>query len=139
MGDSEKNFLGLILVLFLGFSVYMLKFSSPEPDFVLVIDSQIPQVAPQEENSVTITVDVEKMPEEETTEETTSKPTKLININTATLRELITLSNIGEQRGQDIIDYRTEHGNFASIEDITKVSGIGDGIFSNIKDFITVG
>lgn len=139
MGQNEKIYLGLVLALFLGFNVYMLKFRSPEPDFVLVVDTQIPQITLQENEVATITVNAEKTPVEENTTALPSTPTKLININTATLSELTSLSNIGAQRGQDIIDYRTIHGNFTSIEEITKVSGIGDGIFSNIKDFITVG
>lgn len=139
MGENEKVFLGLILFLFLGFSGYMIGYRSPEPDFVLTMDTQIPQITPRENETVTITVDMEKTPEEENSTEISSLPVKLININTATLLELTTLTNIGEQRGQDIIDYRTTNGNFTSIEEITKVSGIGDGIFSNIKDFITVG
>ncbi len=61
-----------------------------------------------------------------------------VNINTATLEELKTLSGIGDKRAQDIIDYRNSNGSFRSIEDIKKVNGIKDGIFNRIKDQITV-
>ena len=61
-----------------------------------------------------------------------------ININTASLSELISLPGIGESKAQSIIDYRTEHGAFASTEDIKSVSGIGEAIYSRIADRICV-
>ena len=61
-----------------------------------------------------------------------------ININTADSEELQTLPSIGEKRAADIIAYREEHGPFRIVEDITNVSGIGEGILSQIIDHITV-
>lgn len=61
----------------------------------------------------------------------------LVNINTATQEELMKLSGIGEVYAQRIIDYRTTNGAFQSIEDIKKVSGIGNITFENIKEQIT--
>jgi len=61
----------------------------------------------------------------------------LININTADQQELMRLSGIGEVYAQRIIDYRTTNGAFQSIEDIMKVSGIGNVTFENIKTQIT--
>ncbi|HAJ73555.1 MAG TPA: hypothetical protein DCM49_02030 [Lachnospiraceae bacterium] len=61
-----------------------------------------------------------------------------ININTATLEELTTLSGIGGSRAADIIAYRNEHGFFSDIREITNVSGIGDRMFEKIKNDITV-
>jgi len=63
----------------------------------------------------------------------------LININTASAEELDALPGIGPTTAQKIIDYRVEHGNFQSIEDIMNVSGIGPATFDRIKDLITVG
>ena len=61
-----------------------------------------------------------------------------ININTAEVSQLTTLSGIGEARAQDIISFREENGPFQSIEDIKKVPGIKDAVFQKIKDEITV-
>ncbi len=62
----------------------------------------------------------------------------LVNINTATVTELTGVSGIGESRAQAIIDYREKNGAFRSIEDIKKVEGIKDGLFSKIKDKIKI-
>ena len=62
--------------------------------------------------------------------------TKLVNINTASKEELMTLPGIGESRAESIIAYREENGGFKSIEDIMKVSGIKDAAFSKIKKYI---
>jgi len=62
----------------------------------------------------------------------------LININSATKEQLLTLNGIGDAKAQSIIEYRTTNGNFQTIEDIKKVSGISDSIYEKIKDDITV-
>jgi competence protein ComEA len=64
---------------------------------------------------------------------------KKININTASLTELQELPRIGEKTAQRIIDFRKEHGNFKKIEEIMKVKGIGEKVFAQLKDLITVG
>ena len=62
----------------------------------------------------------------------------LININTADKDMLMTLPGIGEKRAQDILDYRNQHGDFSSIEDIKNVKGIKESVYNNIKDIICV-
>jgi len=62
----------------------------------------------------------------------------VININTAGISELCTLTGIGEKKAERIISYRKEHGNFSSIEEIMNISGIKEGTFNKIKDHITV-
>lgn len=61
----------------------------------------------------------------------------LVNINTASLDELMSLNGIGESKAKDIIAYR-EQSVFKTIEDLKNVSGIGDSTFESIKNFITI-
>lgn len=61
----------------------------------------------------------------------------IININTASKDELMTLPNVGEKRAQAIIDYR-ENKKFESIEEIKSVTGIGEKYYQSMKDLITV-
>ena len=66
-----------------------------------------------------------------------SQTSSKVNINTATLEELMTLTGIGESKAISIIEYR-EKTPFKTIEEIKNVSGIGDSAFDKIKDHITV-
>lgn len=62
----------------------------------------------------------------------------LVNINTATKEELMTLNGIGESKAEKIIEYRSIHGEFKTIDEIKNVSGIGDSVYDKIKEFIKV-
>lgn len=64
--------------------------------------------------------------------------TGLVNINTASASELQTLSGIGPSMAQSIIDERTQNGAFTSVDDLMRVSGIGEKKFAKIKDCICV-
>lgn len=61
-----------------------------------------------------------------------------VNINTATKEELDVLPGVGPAKAQAIIDYRKQNGPFKSIEDLKKVSGIGDATFEKLKGQISV-
>ena len=61
-----------------------------------------------------------------------------VNINTASKRLLTTLDGIGEKMAERIIEYREESGEFETVEDIMKVSGIGYDKFLKLRDYITV-
>lgn len=61
-----------------------------------------------------------------------------VNINKASMTELMALPGVGEATAVRIIEYRKTHGNFRTIEDIKNVSGIGDAKYNTIKDSITV-
>ncbi len=67
-----------------------------------------------------------------------ASPGALIDINRATAEELDRLPGIGPVNAQNIIAYRLEHGAFTSIDAIQQVSGIGPGIYEQIKTLITV-
>lgn len=61
-----------------------------------------------------------------------------VDLNTASLEELMTLPGIGETRANDILTYRMEHGAFAAVEEIMNVNGIKEGLYNRIKDNIKV-
>ena len=67
----------------------------------------------------------------------TMSQSTLININTATKEELMTLNGIGEVKAVAIIDYRQEKGVFNSVDEIKNISGVGEKTFEKIKQFIT--
>ncbi|MDE6363973.1 MAG: helix-hairpin-helix domain-containing protein [Lachnospiraceae bacterium] len=79
-----------------------------------------------------------KYPTEAAAQASTPQEAGLVNINTATVPELTSVSGIGESRAKAIVDYREKYGRFGSIEDIKNVDGIKDGLFSKIKDKITI-
>ncbi|MGH2539281.1 MAG: helix-hairpin-helix domain-containing protein [Actinomycetota bacterium] len=62
----------------------------------------------------------------------------LININAASATEFESLSGIGEVLAAAIVDYRTENGPFATVDDLEDVSGIGPATLEEIRDLVTV-
>lgn len=62
----------------------------------------------------------------------------LVNINIASVEELDSLPGVGEATAQAIVDDRDANGAFASIEDLMRVSGIGEKKFEKLRDFICV-
>lgn len=67
-----------------------------------------------------------------------SDDNNLININTASIEELTTLTGIGDVKAEAIINYRNEVGKFKTKEEILNVDGIGESLFEKIKDDIMV-
>lgn len=86
------------------------------------------------ENDSCINTEITK---EEPNEENTNTENKLVNINTSSKEELMTVSGIGESKADSIIEYRKTN-KFNSIEDIMNVSGIGEKLFEQIKTHITI-
>ncbi|QJS97193.1 hypothetical protein B8A41_00445 [Dolosigranulum pigrum] len=78
------------------------------------------------------------LPENTTTGAGEASGATVININTASEQELMTLSGIGQAKAQQIIQYREENGLFDTSEDLMNVSGIGEKSFETLKDSIKV-
>jgi competence protein ComEA len=63
---------------------------------------------------------------------------RLVNLNTATASEFETLPGVGPVLAGRIVDWRTEHGRFASVDELAEVSGIGEKIFAQLQPKVTV-
>lgn len=63
----------------------------------------------------------------------------LVNINTATAEELETVTGIGPVLAQAILDYRAEHGDFQTLDELMNVRGIGSAKLDAMRDEITTG
>lgn len=61
-----------------------------------------------------------------------------VNINSATEDQIAFLPGIGPKLAKEVVSYRTTSGGFKTIEDIKRVSGVGEKKFEKIKDFIVV-
>lgn len=66
------------------------------------------------------------------------KEETLININKASVNELMTLPGLGEVKAKEIVDYREKNGPFKNKEALLLVKGIGEKIYENLKDKITI-
>lgn len=60
-----------------------------------------------------------------------------LNLNTATIETLVELPGIGEELARRIVQYRTEHGPFETIEELMEVSGIGEAKLAGLDGLIT--
>ena len=74
----------------------------------------------------------------ESAEENGSAGPAKVNLNLADKAMLMTLPGIGEAKAEAILNYRNEHGGFASIEEIQNISGIKERMFERIKDLIEI-
>lgn len=62
----------------------------------------------------------------------------LVNLNTATQEDLETLTGIGPSKANAILEYRDTVGKFKEIDELKKVTGIGDKTFERLRDSISV-
>lgn len=74
-----------------------------------------------------------------TEESTTTQPSAKLNLNTATVEELVALPGIGEVLAERIVAYRELHGSFSSIDELSQVEGIGENRVEAIRDYVTLG
>ena len=63
-------------------------------------------------------------------------PTAPVSLNTATVDQLDTLPGVGPVLAQHIIDYRTQHGGFRSVDELREVNGIGDRRFADLRNLV---
>lgn len=77
-------------------------------------------------------------PQDSTTISAVSNKPALLNINTAAAEELQTLPNIGARMAERIIDHRTQHGNFTSVDALQNVKGIGPKTIEKLRPFVDV-
>ena len=83
-----------------------------------------------------IAVPNEEHSQSQTTETLAPSTPELLNINTASAEELQTLPNIGVQMAQRIVNYREQYGEFASVEDLQKVKGIGAKTLEKLRPLV---
>lgn len=91
-------------------------------------------------NFVNNYIPLDNITDNNTTEASEHKQnTNGLDLNAATLQQLTLLPGIGETLAQRIIDYRTEHNGFTSVDELKQVSGIGDKKFAEIMPYVMVG
>ena len=61
-----------------------------------------------------------------------------VNLNTATIEQLVSLPGIGKKKASAIVDYRQKNGKFKSLEDLAAVKGIGTKMIEKLKDQLVV-
>lgn len=101
-------------------------------------DESVIYVAKKEEHAPSVAQTAEITTPNASSALTENSATQKVNINTADLTGLQTLSGVGAKKAQDIIDYRTQHGPFQKVEDLGNVKGFGDKTIEKLKENITV-
>lgn len=65
---------------------------------------------------------------------TTQKQMNKINLNTATLEQLVSLPGVGKKKAAAIIEYRTKNGSFESVDELVNVKGVGKKMLKKLKE-----
>ena len=99
----------------------------------------LPENEPDPNNAIEEADDEIVEAAEEVAQETAPEQALLpMNINTATAEELVALPGIGPALAQRIVDYRTANGHFQAVEELVKVSGIGESRMKDLLPLVTV-
>lgn len=128
--------IGITLLVLAGVLLYI-SFSQPKVyvDETTVSDSQQNAATVQSSSVLTSATATASTAKVQTTQNATSFP---VNINTATVSELIAVPNLGEKRASDIIAYREAIGGYTSVSQIKNIKGIGDKLYSMVSPYLTV-
>ena len=71
-------------------------------------------------------------------EKTQNASTAKVNVNTADVKSLMTLTGVGRKVAEKIVEYRESHGPFKKAEELRKVEGVGTGVWQRNRDRIVV-
>jgi len=141
--DKYRVYIGLVLVLIILVSGAMLIFeknkfnaSTEESNIASSNDELVSKINALEERIKKLEAPQAQVAGAET--ESNSGAEGKININSADQKTLESLPGIGEKRAFDIISYRNTNGGFKTVSEIKNIKGIGESIYSQIKDSIVV-
>ncbi|MEW5692590.1 MAG: helix-hairpin-helix domain-containing protein [Candidatus Hydrogenedentota bacterium] len=100
----------------------------------------VPRIGPTRFEKIKDKITVGEEMEKLLKKKSLTKPKKVekINLNKATMEELITLPGIGEQTAKNIIEYRTELKKFRSLEDLLEIPGFGEKKLEKIRPYVEV-
>ena len=122
MKNSKSQTLALIGVALLTVSAIMLYLALSQPKYVDSATTAVAQTTSAVSVSSSANTDV----------------TYPININTATVEELVTIDGLGEARANAIIEYREYLGGYESVEQVKNIKGFGDAVYEQIEEYLTV-
>lgn len=105
--------------------------------FVAIALSQ-PKVYVEPRKIEVTSITNETVTEKESADTETAKVNYPLNINTATLEELMTIDGLGEKRASAIIEYRNYLGKYSSVEQIMEIEGFGEETYQKVAGYLTV-
>lgn len=70
--------------------------------------------------------------------ETGGQDQQIINLNTATKEQLCQITGVGDKKADNILQYRQQHGQFKSVDELREVDGFGDKTVEKVKDQLAV-